>query len=125
VSCAGIQEIKKEVKTTPNYSGKWIGQSIIEAQGIIDNLEMILVHKGDELTGTITDTAGYINNAQLTNVDLMEKTLTFSFIASAPMGNITVNSTGTFSEDGRELVLTFMIPDLNMSGNSKLIRAGD
>jgi len=125
MSCAGIQEVKEEVKTAPNYSGKWIGQSIIEAQGTIDNLELILIHKGDELTGTITDTAGYISNAQLTNVDLKEKTLTFSFIASTPMGNISVNSSGTFSEDERELVLTFVIPDLNMSGNARLIRSWD
>lgn len=125
MSCAGIQEVKKEVKAAPNYSGKWTGQSVIEAQGIIDNLELDLVHKSDGLTGTITDTAGYINNAQLSNVDLKERTLTFSFIASTPMGNITVNSTGTFSEDEKEIVLTFVIPDMNMNGNARLIRAGN
>ena len=125
MSCAGIQEVRKEIKTAPNYSGKWIGQSMIEAQGIIDNLDLTLVHEGNIITGILTDTAGYISKAQLTNVNLKEKTLTFIFIASTPMGNIPVHSTGTFSEDERELALAFVIPDMNMSGNARLIKSGE
>jgi hypothetical protein len=125
MSCAGIQEIRKDIKTAPNYSGKWSGQSIIEAQGIVDNLDLTLVHEGNIITGILTDTAGYISKAQLTNVSLKEKTLTFIFMASTPMGNIQINSTGAFSEDERELALTFVIPELNMSGNAILIRSGD
>lgn len=125
LSCTGVQQVREEIKIVPNYSGKWSGQSMIEAQGFIDNLELALVHEGNIITGILNDTAGYISNVQLTDVDLKGKTLTFLFIASTPMGNITVNSTGTFSEDEKELSITFMIPNLNMSGNAKLIRSGD
>ncbi len=125
VSCSGIWEVRKEIKTAPNYSGKWIGQSMIETQGIIDNLDLTLVHEGNIITGILTDTAGYISKAPLTNVNLKENMLTFIFMASTPMGNIQINSTGTFSEDERELVLKFVIPDLNMSGNARLIRSGN
>jgi hypothetical protein len=98
---------------------------MIEVQGFIDNIELTLVHEGNIITGILNDTAGHVSNVKLTDVDLKEKTLTFLFIASTPMGNIPVNSTGTFSEDEKELSITFMIPSLNMSGNAKLIRSGD
>jgi hypothetical protein len=125
LSCTGVQQVREEIKIAPNYSGKWSGQSMIEVQGFIDNIELTLVHEGNIITGILNDTAGYLSNVQLTDVDLKEKTLTFLFIASTPMGNIPVNSTGTFSEDEKELSITFMIPNLNMSGNAKLIRSGD
>lgn len=122
-SCAGVREVKKEVTTEPNYSGIWTGQSYIEGQGMTDNLNMTLVHEGEAITGMISDTQGFMSNTQLTNVVLKGKTLTFSFIASTPMGSVQVNSTGSFSEDDKELVLTFIVPDLNMGGNAKLFKS--
>jgi hypothetical protein len=124
-SCAGIQTGKKEVETAPDYTGRWTGQSYFNAQGqsITDNLDLNLVHKDGIITGILNDSAGYMSNTLLINVELKEKTLTFSFIASTPMGNIEVNSTGTFSEDNKELGLTFVIPDMNISGNAKLKRS--
>jgi hypothetical protein len=123
VSCAGVQEVKKEIKATPNYSGKWTGQSFIEGQGITDNMDLTLVHEGDKVTGVISDTQGFLSSTQLTDVVLKEKTLTFSFIASTLMGNVNVNSTGTFSEDDKEFALTFTVPELNMGGSGKLVKS--
>lgn len=123
VSCAGVQEVNKEVKLTPDYSGKWTGQSLIEAQGMTDTLDMSLIHESGVITGVISDTQGFLSNAPLINVVLKEKTLTFSFIASTPMGNMQVNSIGIFSEDSRELALTFIVPDMNMTGNAKLLKS--
>ena len=119
MSCAGLQKDKRG----PNYSGRWNGQSFIEGQGITDNLDLTLIHEGGIITGMISDTQGFLSNTQLTNVALKERTLTFSFIASTPMGNVQVNSIGTFSEDNKELVLTFTVPDLNMGGNAKLVKS--
>jgi hypothetical protein len=119
-SCAGVQEVKKEIKAAPNYSGKWTGQSFIETQGITDNIDLTLIHEDGVISGSISDSQGFLSNTQLTNVVLKEKTLTFSFIASTPMGNMQVNSTGAFSDDDKELTWTFIVPDLNMSGNGKL-----
>lgn len=118
--CAGVQKVKKEIKEEPNYSGKWTGQSFIDGQGMVDNIDLNLVHEGGAITGVISDTQGFMSNAILSNTELKGKSLTFSFIASTPMGNVQVNTTGTFSDDGKELVLSFKVPNLNIGGNAKL-----
>jgi hypothetical protein len=86
-------------------------------------MDLTLVHEGDKVTGVISDTQGFLSSTQLTDVILKEKTLTFSFIASTPMGNVNVNSTGTFSEDDKEFTLTFTVPELNMRGSGKLVKS--
>jgi hypothetical protein len=116
-SCAGMPMVKEGI----NYSGKWTGQSYIDAQqGMVDNFDLVLVHEGDVISGVISDDQGYMSNTQLSNVALNEKILTFSFIASTPMGNVQVDSTGTFSEDGEALELYFLVPELNISGSASL-----
>jgi hypothetical protein len=122
-SCAGVQEVKKGVVTGPNYSGLWTGQYSIEAIGTIAKLDLTLIHKDATITGTITDSENYVSNTPLTNVVLKEKTLTFSCTASTPMGNLQVDYAGTFSEDDKELTLTFVVPSMNVGGNAKLIKS--
>jgi hypothetical protein len=139
ISCASVQESKAPVSPAapltapsapvlapvvqaPNYSGRWIGQSVIEGQGMIDTLDLTLVHQNGIVTGVVSDSQGYMSNAGLTDVDLKEKTLKFSFIAATPMGSIPVNSIGTFSEDSKELAISFVVTSMNMSGNAKLVR---
>ena len=115
--CAGMSMFKEAV----NYSGKWTGSSYFEVQqGVAGTLDMDLVHEGDVISGVISDGQGYMSNTQLTNVELNDKTVTFFFIASTPMGNIQIDSTGTFSEDGEALELHFLIPDMNVAGNGSL-----
>ncbi len=133
LSCAGMQQenapaVPEAQPTVPvvqgkNYSGKWTGQSIIEGQGIMDNLDLTLVHQNGTVTGVMSDSQGFVSNASLMDVELNEKTLKFSFMATTPMGSMPVKSVGTFSEDSKEMSLAFVVPDLNMTGNGKLIRS--
>ena len=115
--CAGMTMFQDAA----NYSGKWTGLSYFEVQqGVAGSLDMDLVHEGDVISGVISDAQGYMSNTQLTNVALNDKTLTFSFLASTPMGSVQIDSTGTFSEDGEALELHFLVPDMNIAGSASL-----
>lgn len=114
--CAGLPTVKE----TTNYSGEWTGQSYINAQGMVDNLNLVLVHEADEISGVISDSQGFMSNTPLSDTKLTGKILVFSFVAATQMGNMQINSTGTFSEDGKTLDLSFTIPDMNIEGNASL-----
>ena len=124
VSCAGVQKSKAPVAPivpAPNYTGTWTGP--VSVQGQTGTFIMSLIHEGDTITGTLSDGSGMISNAQLTNVVLKDRVLSFSIIVASPQGSVPVNFTGTFAENNKEYTATFEVPMVQMSGNVKFIKS--
>jgi hypothetical protein len=72
--CCGIyfcQEI--------DLSGTWEGKTGVPEEPEQDHLTLVLEKADGEYTGTITDTLGYADEAQLEDVEFKDNTLTFNF----------------------------------------------
>lgn len=118
LSCAGIQETKKEAPTIPNYTGTWTGPVYVQGQAA--TLILALIQEGDKITGTISDGQGQMPSTEITNAVLKDKVLSFSVPITSPQGTVLVNFTGTFSEDNKEYALYFEVSGMQFSGNATL-----
>lgn len=124
LSCAGVQEGQtpgSPVLQPANYTGTWTGS--VDVQGQTGTLIMSLIHKGDKITGTMSDISGMISNAELTNAVFKDKVLSFSIVLVSPQGSVPINFTGTFAENNKEYAATLEVPMMQMSADVKFIKS--
>ena len=144
-SCAGVQESKAPVAPTvsyaapvvqaqgntatppaqavklPNYTGTWTGLVVSQSEYVNgDQFTMSLNHNGDKITGTFSDSMGYMSNTEMTDMDLKGNVLKFSVIAMSSQGNYPVYFSGTFSGDNREYALSFEVGSAQIDGTATM-----
>jgi hypothetical protein len=62
-----------------DLSGTWKGTTEVPEESEQDQLTLILEKADGEYTGTITDSLGFADEAQLEDVEFKDNTLTFNF----------------------------------------------
>ena len=74
-----------------NLSGTWKGTTIINEMDEI--LTLILKQTDKDITGTVTDSAGYSNETEIESVEFADSTLRFSFQIDTGSEYLTVSIT--------------------------------
>jgi len=84
-----------------NLTGTWKGSTYVEGADIELLLSLVLEHKGEKLTGKLSDDMGYIYS-DISEAKLEGNTLTFKADAQAPEGQVTMVFTMTVAGDKME-----------------------
>jgi hypothetical protein len=83
-----------------DLTGTWEGETSVEG-GPTLVLTLTLEHKGDAITGTMTDDMGYIDS-EITEAKLEGEVFTFKAIAQTPAGEVALNFKVTVAGDSME-----------------------
>jgi hypothetical protein len=83
-----------------DLTGTWEGETYVEG-GPTLTLTLTLEHKGEEITGTLTDDMGYID-AEISEAKLKGEEFTFQAVAQTPVGELILVFKVTVSGDSME-----------------------
>ncbi len=72
----------------PDLSGTWKGETSVDGAAV--DLTLVLNKAGDSYSGTITDSAGDSDNAEIADVKLDGNQLSFSFMINNGVENLAV-----------------------------------
>jgi hypothetical protein len=82
-----------------DISGTWEGSTVVPNATEEDELTLVLAKDSDSYTGTISDSMGMAQDAELQEVDFSGNTLTFNFTIDTGNGSMQVDVTLTVAGD--------------------------
>ena len=112
----GVIEIKKVVKT--DITGTWEGDAYLDGQDAPNTMTIVIKKTGNVYSGTITDSYGYINAAELKDIKLDKNKLTFTYVGTSPNGSVVMENIMTIKSN--EMTGTFKTTDGTFSGTYKM-----
>ena len=82
-----------------DLSGTWVGSTEVPDMDELDKLTLVLKKEEGKYSGTITDSMGMLQNAEIEDVEFKDNTLTFNFQVDTGEEYMTVHTSLTVKGD--------------------------